>query len=125
MFHDNNVVRNKVQLFSGDEFEAGNSLSNFQKDMEERAGGFAILKFDNYSIPKDDTTYHLECHPVSSLVDAGLYEDVTSSTHVIGMEFLVDPTAIKYVHHAVMYGHVFSGDETCRNTRWEISILAD
>ena len=106
-FHGKNVVRSSVQLFSSDTSEAGpgSAFSDFQKAMSERADEYAILKLNNYTIPEKENTYYSHKFTVDDLVDLGLYADRDSSTHIIGMEFLFDPTAAKYVHHCNLYGY--------------------
>jgi hypothetical protein len=121
-YHFKNVVRSSVQLFSSDDLEAGQGLSIFQQEMDERADGFAILKLDNYNIPQVETTYHDECFTVDDLVDLGLYTDASSSTHIIGMEFLIDPATVKYAHHIVLKGHVDSPTSCSNLTQSAIAV---
>ncbi len=104
-FHGKNVVKGSAQLFSSAEIQAGDGMTNFHKEMDERSDGSVTLKLDNYMIPQDETTYYTKCFTVDDLVTAGLYEDSTSSTHIIGMEFIIDPETIKYAHHMLLQGH--------------------
>ena len=107
-YHSKNVVKGSVQLFSSDDLEAGNGFSVFQQEMDVRADGSGTLKLDNYNIPQAETTYYDECFVVADLVDLGLYTDASSSTYIIGMEFLIDPATVKYAHHILLHGHVDS-----------------
>ncbi len=120
-FHGSNVVKSSVQLFSSDKLEAGNGLSIFRQEMEERADGFAVLQLDNYLIPQAETTYYTLCFTVDELIDLGLYKDEFTSTHIIGMEFLVNPDTLKYAHHILLQGHVGDSDNC---SFWNMRILA-
>ena len=108
-FHGNNVVRTSVQLFLNDELKAGGGLSIFRNEMTERASGSALLNINGYKIPQDKTTYHRICFTMADLIGSGLLKDESTPTNIIGMEFLVDPAAVKYAHHIVMYGHLGDG----------------
>jgi len=108
-FHGNNVVQDSVQLFSDDSGgSVGSAYANFLADMDKRSDGHAILKINNFKVPTDETTYEDVCFSVNDLVDLGLYDDVNSSTHIIGLDFMVDKNTVKYVHHMVLHGQLSS-----------------
>jgi len=102
------VARKAVQLFSDAENVAGDGLAIFYEEMANRADGSAFLRTYNYNIPRRKTTYEDVCYTASDMVDLGLYEDLSSTTHIIGFEFLVDPSSRKYLHHILLYGHLTS-----------------
>ena len=104
-YHGNNRVKSSIQLFSCEELPAGDGHSNFQKEMSERAEGFATLQLSNYAIPTSKTTYHSECFSMSRLISSGLYKDKNSAPYLIGLEYIIDPSTVKYVHHIVLVGH--------------------
>lgn len=117
-FHNKNVVQGAVQLFSDDNGNsAGNAHANFLADMAQRSDGHAILKLSDYQVPSVITTYDHICFSVNDLVDLGLYEDVDATTHIIGIEYIVDANTAKYVHHMVVHGQYsdFAGTDpdTC------------
>jgi len=103
-FHNKNVVRRSVQLFSSAELEAGNGMTNFRQRMDEKSDGFATLVLDNYEIPTEETTYHGVCFTVDDLVEKGLYKDDSSAANVIGLEFLIDQSVVEHVHHITIQG---------------------
>ncbi len=105
-FHGNNVVLRSVQLFPGPDGKGGgDEYAIFKAEMAARAEGFADLTLSNYDIPREETTYHEACFTVNKLVDLGLYKNSQADTYAIGFEFLIDPAAVKYLHHMVVYGH--------------------
>ena len=120
-YHGNNRVKSSIQLFSSEELPVLNSFDNFQKEMSERAEGFASLQLSNYSIPKKPTTYHTPCFTTDHLVKNGLYKDKNSAPHLIGFEYLIDPSTVKYVHHIVIYGHQ---DNKCGHMGGEMSVIS-
>lgn len=89
--------------------------------MSERAEGFASLQLSNYSIPKKPTTYHTPCFTTDHLVKNGLYKDKNSAPHLIGFEYLIDPSTVKYVHHIVIYGHQ---ENKCGHVGGEMSAIS-
>ena len=103
-FHNTNVVRRTVQLFSSSELEAGNGMTIFRQRMDEKSDGSATLVLDNYEIPTQETTYYDVCFTVDDLVAKGLYKDDSSPTNVIGFEFLIDQSVVEYVHHITIQG---------------------
>lgn len=107
-FHLKDVVQRSVQLFSDgpDGTNSGDTYAAFLEQMNERADGHAFLKLDNYTIPTQETTYEDFCFTVNDLVELGLYEDVNSSTHIIGIEWIVDRNIAKYMHHGLLMGQL-------------------
>lgn len=107
-FHMNDVVQRSVQLFSDgpDGTNSGDTYAGFLEQMNERADGHVFLKLNNYTIPAQETTYEDFCFTVNDLVELGLYEDVNSSTHIVGIEWIVDRNSAKYMHHGLLYGQL-------------------
>ena len=105
-YHGKNVIQQTVQLFEDENGEVGNEKQVFKNEMARRAEGDIILKVSDYLIPTDETTYEEFCFTMAELVEMGLYEDVNSSTYVIGLEFVVDEAVTKHVHHMILYGHL-------------------
>jgi len=104
-YHGNNRISTSMQLFPGAGDVAGNAYDIFQQDMTARAQGSVTLTLGALTIPTDETTYHNVCYTTNDLVEAGLFKDASSATHIIGFEFLVAETSVKYAHHMLLYGH--------------------
>ena len=105
-YHGSNRISTSIQLFPGGGDEAGTAYDIFQQDMAARAQGSVTLTLEAYTIPTDETTYHRVCYTNNDLVQEGLFKNSSSATHIIGFEFLVAETSVKYAHHMILFGHL-------------------
>jgi hypothetical protein len=112
-YHGNNRLRTSIQLFDSDDGDVSPGLDydSFLKEMQERSDSSVDLGISSLSIPMVETYYHEECLSTSDLISKGLFSDADSIAKIIGYEFLIDPAALKYMHHIVFYGHYTSGYE--------------
>jgi len=117
-FHGQSVARKSIQLFPDANNVAGDALAIFYEEMAERSDGSVSLTLDSYAIPRRETTYEEICYTVNDMIDLGLYEDSSSSPYLIGFEFLVDPSSIKYLHHILLYAH----SDSCNS--WNQKVIA-
>eukprot|EP00559_Dactyliosolen_fragilissimus_P006707 CAMPEP_0184867724 /NCGR_PEP_ID=MMETSP0580-20130426/27552_1 /TAXON_ID=1118495 /ORGANISM="Dactyliosolen fragilissimus" /LENGTH=578 /DNA_ID=CAMNT_0027368157 /DNA_START=70 /DNA_END=1803 /DNA_ORIENTATION=- len=104
-YHFKNRITTSIQLFTSAE-GSGNAYNTFIKQMENLSEGSIMLSLSNYKIPEDETTYKRRCFSNSALVTLGMLKHISSTTYILGFEFPIEETSVKYAHHIVVYGHM-------------------
>ena len=105
-YHFGDRITTSVQLFPGGE-GSGSAYDTFQKQMAKLSEGSTTLVLEHYEVPSDKVnTYERRCFTTADLVNLGLLRDSTSDTHVLGFEFHIEETIVKYVHHMMVHGHI-------------------
>jgi len=108
MFHGNQVVQTKIQLFTNADTGSSGSGYDLFLDQMARSEGYVDLIAPEYDIPKVDTIYETFCFSSTS----ESMKAVPSTAYIVGYEWLIPPSLLQYIHHIVLETRV-SNNEMC------------
>ena len=97
-YHGPRRARGAVRWFA--DYESGDESTDFLLAMAEADGSF-FVGADNFAIPNVETTYQYFCVYWDELVAQGVPNKGNMS--IIGIEPVLDPATIQYVHHFVVH----------------------
>ena len=113
-YHDENRVKASLKLFHSDVMGSSDSKTFFEQ-MSKLSNGSATLKFSNYVIPSDKTTYYSECFEIEKVFG---HSPSTEAMYIIGFENIVTS---KYVHHMGFRFIDHNKNESDRQMTWTLN----
>lgn len=107
---EDNRVRGSVRWFRDGDVDF---VQEFAQQMDELAMGSFDLRASNYSVKAIDTEYATFCFSPDDI----LAQDVpqVARSYVVGFEPIIDPRAVRHVHHFTLYGSQDASFTSCRS----------
>lgn len=98
-YHGNNTARGSIRFFGNT--SSADELGAFAATMQAEAEGTFTIQANNFTIPANETTYQDFCFSQQDILAMNV--PIDQDLHVIGIEPIVDPRAVPYVHHYLLY----------------------
>jgi len=110
-FHGDNNARGAIRWFGG----GIDASVQFEETMKELSEGFFEVRAVNYTVKAIDTEYADFCFGRSDMLAQGV--PAVDKLYIVGFEPIVDPRAVRHVHHFTVYGgsDANDGNPSCEN----------
>jgi hypothetical protein len=109
-YHGENRVRGSVRWFRDGDVDP---VQEFALKMEELAMGSFDLQANNYPVKAIDTEYAAFCFSWDDILAQGVPN--VARSYVVGFEPIVDPRAVRHVHHFTLTASGAATFTSCRD----------